>query len=90
MAREIVTSENRKEYMEKKLAKKADKKKPEDKQKAKPKSIPHGIWHSGTDKLHSHYPSEEEAYKVYNSFSNGSDYAMGQLTPQEKKQYKYE
>lgn len=90
MAREIVTSENRKEYMEKKLAKKADKKKPEEKKKAKPKGIPHGIWHKESDTLHSHHPSEEEAMSVYNKLNPMGDYAIGQLASWERKEHGYE
>lgn len=100
MAREVVTSENREEFMLKKLAKKAGKKaKKEEEQKEdyegeKKQGIkvskPHGIWHSGTDKLLSHHDSEEKAYDVYQKLGQKmSDYAMGELSDKEKKLYGY-
>lgn len=94
MPREIVTSENRAEFMEKKLAEKAGKK---PKKKAEVKEVkevkkekPHGIWHSESDKLHSHYKSEAEAYDVYKNLGyKMADHAIGELTAKEMKELGY-
>jgi len=97
MPREIVTSENRAEFMEKKLAEKAGKK---PKKKAEVKEIkevkevkkekPHGIWHSGTDKIHSHFPSEKEAMAAYQALGQKmSDHAIGELSAREMKELGY-
>jgi hypothetical protein len=91
MPREIVTSENRAEFMEKKLAEKAGKK-PKKKAEAKEikKEKPHGIWHSESDKLHSHYKSEAEAYEVYKNLgSKMADHAIGELSARELKEHGY-
>jgi hypothetical protein len=96
MPREIVTSENRAEFMEKKLAEKAGKKttkKAEAKKvEAKPvkKEKPFGIFHSGTDKIHSHYPSEKEAMASYEALGQKmSDHAIGELSAKEMKELGY-
>lgn len=97
MPREIVTSENRAEFMEKKLAEKAGKK---PKKKAEVKEIkeikevkkekPYGIWHSESDKLHSHYKNEAEAYEVYKNLgSKMADHAIGELSARELKEHGY-
>jgi predicted esterase YcpF (UPF0227 family) len=100
MPREIVTSENRAEFMEKKLAEKAGKKpkkKAEVKEAKQAKEVkeikkekPYGIWHSESDKLHSHYKNEAEAYEVYKNLGyKMSDHAIGELTPREMKDLGY-
>jgi hypothetical protein len=96
-SRNIVTSENREEFMKKKL-KLADKEKeirdkPETKDYSKMnfKDRPHGIFHSGTDKLHSHHENHDKAYEAYQNLgSKMFDYAIGELTTQERKEHKYE
>jgi len=88
MAIETVTSENREAYMEKKLAEKAGKK-PKKKVEVK-KEKPHGIWYSKTDKIHSHYPSEEKAMAFYESLGQKmSDHAIGELSAKEMKELGY-
>jgi len=96
-SRNIVTSENREEFMKKKL-KLADKEKEiRDEPKAKDyskmvsKDRPHGIFHSKTDNLHSHHENHDKAYEVYQNLgSKMSDYAIGELTAKERKEHKYE
>jgi hypothetical protein len=89
--REVVTSENREEYMKKKMAEKEGKKpnkKEEPKQVKKEK--PHGIFHSGTDKIHSHYPSEKEAMASYEALGQKmADHAIGELSAKEMKELGY-
>jgi len=87
MAREIVTSENREEYLEKKMAEKSGKKvkkKPEVK-----KEKPHGIWHSSSDRLHSHYPSYEEGNKFYETMKSKDKFSIAELSDKEKKELGY-
>jgi len=96
-SRSVVTSENREEFMKKKL-KLADKEKeirnkPEKKDYSKmaSKDRPHGIWHSETDKLHSHHATEALADAAYKNIGyHNMDHSVGELSPQERKQYGYE
>ena len=84
MAREIVTSENRAEFMAKKLNL-ANKEK-----EVRKKDKPHGIWKSKSDELHSHYPSEEKAYEAYQNLGQKmADHAMGELSQSECKECGY-
>jgi hypothetical protein len=87
MPREIVTSENREDFIEKKLAEKAGKKPLKEGGSVEK---PHGIYHSETDELHSHYPSHDEAYKVYSGLRKNYDYSIGELSAKERKKHKYE
>jgi len=74
-SRQVVTSENRKEFMENKLG--LDK--------------PHGIFHKETEKIHSHYPSREKAHDFFNKEmgSERNDHAIGELTSSERKEHGY-
>jgi len=91
MAREIVTSENREEYNNKKMGVKSKEKSKKDYSKMLSKDRPHGIWHSETNKLHSHHENEEKAMKVYNDLGQKmADHAIGELSSSERKQYGYE
>jgi hypothetical protein len=85
-AKNIVTSENREEFIEKKLAEKAGKKPSGE---GGPKEKPHGIFHSETDELHSHYPTHDEAYKIYSNLRKNYDYAIGELSEKELKKHGY-
>ena len=83
-ARSIVTSENREEFMKKKLNL-ADKEKEvlmEDK--------PHAIYKSGTDEILSHHATQAEADAAYEKLGQKqADYAVGELPEKERKKYGY-
>lgn len=83
-SRNIVTSENREEFMKKKLNL-ADKEKEvmvEDK--------PHAIYKSGTDEILSHHATQAEADAAYEKLGQKmADYAVGELPEKERKKYGY-
>lgn len=83
-SRSIVTSENREEFMKKKLNL-ADKEKEvlvEDK--------PHAIYKSGTDEVLSHHATQAEADAAYEKLGQKmADYAVGELPEKERKKYGY-
>jgi len=83
-SRNIVTSENRADFMAKKLG--LEKKHSGE---GGPIEKPHGIYHSGTDELHSHFSTHDKAYKVYNEMRKKYDYAIGELSEKELKKHGY-
>lgn len=100
MAREVVTSENREQYIFKKLAEKAGKKAEKkeeqeedyegEKKQGMKVSKPHGIFHAQTEKLLSHFDSEDKAKDAFKKLGEKmKDYAMGELSDKEKKLYGY-
>jgi hypothetical protein len=83
----LVTSENREEFIKSEMNKKAGKKPSKNGDSVEK---PHGIYHSETDELHSHYPSHDEAYKVYSGLRRNYDYSIGELSAKERKKHGYE
>ena len=82
--RSIVTSENREEFMKKKL-KLAD-----DEKKVMVEDKPHAIYKSGTDEVLSHHATQAEADAAYEKLGQKqADYAVGELPEKMKKKYGY-
>ena len=87
-SREIVTSENREEFMAKKLGLAKEEKPVMKEEKA---NKPYAIYKSGSDEIISHHESEEEANKAYKKLGmKQSSHAIGELSAKERKQYGYE
>jgi hypothetical protein len=82
--RNIVTSENREEFMKKKL-------KLDDKEKELlVEDKPHAIFKSGTDEVLSHHATQAEADAAYEKLGQKqADYAVGELPEKERKKYGY-
>ena len=82
--RNIVTSENREEFMKKKL-------KLDDKEKEVfSDDKPHAIYKSGTDEILSHHATQAEADAAYEKLGQKqADYAVGEIPEKEKKKYGY-
>jgi hypothetical protein len=93
-SRTVVTSENRAEFMAKKL-KLAKEEKPVMKEEKPAK--PYAIWNiedeSKEPKIHSHYATEEEAKKAYQKEFGGNysgdRHTLGSMTSSEMKKYGY-
>jgi hypothetical protein len=83
-SRNIVTSENRADFMAKKLG--LEKK---NSGEGGPTEKPHGIYHAGTDELHSHFPTHDKAMEVYKDMRKNYDYAIGELSEKELKKHGY-
>jgi hypothetical protein len=83
-SRTVVTSENREEFMKKKL-KLADEEK-----KIMVEDKPHAIFKSGTDEILSHHATQAEADAAYDKLGQKqADYAVGELPEKERKKYGY-
>jgi len=83
-SRNIITSENRADFMANKLG--LEKKHSGE---GGPTEKPHGIYHSETDELHSHYPTHDKAYEFYKNMRKNYDYAIGELSEKERKKHGY-
>jgi hypothetical protein len=81
----VVTSENRAEFMAKKL-KLAKEEKPVMKQEK-----PYAIFKSGSDEVISHFKNEAEANAAYEKLGQKqADHAVGELSANERKKYGYQ
>ena len=84
--REIITSENRADYMAKKLGLETPK---EEKKEKKNAHVPHEIVHMATERLHSHYPNYEEGNKVHQTMKSKDKYDLRPLSEKMKKELGY-
>ena len=86
MTREVVTSQNRADYMAKKLGLETPKEAKKEKEKV---DIPHEIVHMSTERLHSHYPNFEEGNKVYQVMKSRDKFDLRPLSAKMKKELGY-
>jgi hypothetical protein len=83
-SRQVVTSENREDFMAKKLGL-AKEQKPVMKEEK-----PYAIFKSGTDEVISHFKTEAEANAAYEKLGQKqADHAVGELSAKERKKYGY-
>ena len=87
--RTIVTSENREEFMKKKL-KLADKEEPVMKEKMRIEDTPHGIYNKNSGVIHSHYPNFAKARMTHeNMGKRAEEHEIKQLADDERKERGY-
>ena len=88
-SRNVITSENRAEFMKKKLGL-ADKEKPVMKEEMRVEDTPHGIYNKNSGVIHSHYPNFAKARMTHeNMGKRAEEHEIKQLTDNERKERGY-